>query len=288
MYLWVSTKDPGAVQAQVQGAYSTILPHGDRSFVPRVFGWANQFFGGHYRDYGPIDAGYHDFEHTLQGTLCLARILRGRHLAQAQPPLTQRHVELGILAILMHDTGYLRHSDDREGTGAKYTITHVERSAEFAAQFLADQGFAPSQIQSAQSMIRCTGLNVQLDTIPFADEAERILGFALATADLLGQMAAEDYVDKLPILHSEFVEAVHYTGNRNHFIGSFAGASDLIAKTPSFWEDIVKPRLNGTFLGLYRFLNDPYPSGPNPYVDRIEANIARIRRELGASSIKPA
>ena len=35
----------------------------------------------------------------------------------------------------------------------------------------------------------------------------RIVGFALGTADLLGQMAAPDYVDKLPVLYDEFVEA---------------------------------------------------------------------------------
>jgi hypothetical protein len=35
-------------------------------------------------------------------------------------------------------------------------------------------------------------------------------------------------------------------------------------------------------MGAYRFLNDPYPDGPNYYIDRIESNIARLRRELAA------
>jgi hypothetical protein len=49
-----------------------------------------------------------------------------------------------------------------------------------------------------------------------------------------------------------------------------------------FWENYVRNKINREFLGLYRFLNDPYPDGPNPYIDRIEANIARLRRELAA------
>ena len=29
--------------------------------------------------------------------------------------------------------------------------------------------------------------------------------------------------------------------------------------------------------GLYRFLSDPYPAGPNWYLERIEANMEKIR-----------
>jgi len=30
-------------------------------------------------------------------------------------------------------------------------------------------------------------------------------------------------------------------------------------------------------LGLWRFLNAPFPDGPNEYIGRIEANMQRIR-----------
>jgi hypothetical protein len=38
--------------------------------------------------------------------------------------------------------------------------------------------------------------------------------------------------------------------------------------------------LERDFGGLHRFLNDPYPDGPNPYVERIEAHMARLRQRL--------
>lgn len=280
MYLPVVTKDPTAVQVEVQAACWTMFPNADALFVPRAFGWAIECFTGNYRDYQAVDARYHDFEHTLQGTLCLARLLRGRHAAAAQPQLTQRMFQLSLLAILLHDTGYLKKRDDLDGTGAKYTVTHVQRSADFAAELLQEKGFAPGDIRAAQNMIRCTGVNAAMSVIPFQSEAEKVAGFAMGTADLLGQMAAEDYVDKLPILYAEFAEAAAFTKDRTHFISMFSSAADLMQKTPTFWEKFVRVKLDRDFGSLHQFLNDPYPSGPNSYFERIEANIERLRQRI--------
>lgn len=274
----VDTKDPHAVAAEVQAAFLTISPQGDPQFVPRIFGWATECFTGHYSDYQAVDARYHDFEHTLQGTLCLARLLRGRFLARAQPALPEPIVRLGLLAILLHDTGYLKKHGDTEGTGAKYTVTHVHRSTEFAAGLLRPKGFSPSDIAAVQNMIQCTGLEVNLTAIPFQSEEEALAGFALGTADLLGQMAAEDYVDKLPVLYTEFAEAMHFTRHADHFIAQFASAAELMDNTPSFWVNFVQKKLDRNFRGLHRFLNDPYPDGPNLYFERIAANMERLKR----------
>src|SRR6266567_2878226 len=235
MYPPVTTKDPMAVEVEVQMAYLMMFPAADPMFIPRAFGWVIECFTGNYKDYQPVDARYHDFEHTLQGTLCMARILRGRHLAGAQPPLTQRLFELGLLAMLLHDTGYLKRRGDTEGTGTKYTMVHVSRSAEFAGE-------------------------------------------------LLGQMAADDYVDKLPILYSEFAEAARFTKVKAHFIGMFSSAADLMQKTPTFWDKFVQMKLDRDFGGLHRFLNEPYPDGPNQYLERIEANMERLRGRVAATS----
>jgi hypothetical protein len=189
--------------------------------------------------------------------------------------------ELGMLAMLTHDTGYLKKRGDNEGTGAKYTLIHVDRSIQFAGELMRGHGFQIEEIQAVQNMIRCTGVNVKLDTIQFQSQLERIVGYALGTADLLGQMAASDYVDKLPILYLEFAEASrHSPDGKMKAGGFFTSAEDLLQKTPLFWEGYVRNKINRDFLGLYRCLNDPYPDGPNPYLQRIESNIARLSREL--------
>src|SRR6185436_690569 len=118
---------------------------------------------------------------------------QGYKKAHVSPELTPRMFELGLLAILLHDTGYLKKRADTEGTGAKYTLTHVARSADFAREFLASKGSPPEDIEAIRNMISCTGVNASLQAIPFGSELERTLGFALATADILGQMSARDY-----------------------------------------------------------------------------------------------
>jgi hypothetical protein len=284
MYSPVDTKDPTAVELEVQAAYRTMFPEADPLVVPRAFAWATACFSGNYQDYQAVDTVYHDFEHTLQGTLCLVRLLKGRHAAGAQPQFSPRMFQLALLAILLHDTGYLKKRSDNKGTGAKYTVTHVNRSAQFAALLLREKGFAPTEIKAVQNMISCTGVNAVLSVIPFQSEQEKIAGLALGTADLLGQMAAEDYVDKLPTLYAEFAEAARYSHDPTQFVALFSSAADLMKKTPGFWEKFVRVKLDSDFGGLHAFLNDPYPSGPNWYYERIEANVDRLRQRLALAT----
>ena len=51
-------------------------------------------------------------------------------------------------------------------------------------------------------------------------------------------------------------------------------------KTTVFWEKFVQRKLNRDFGGIHRYLNDPFPDGPNPYLKRIEANIERLRERV--------
>jgi hypothetical protein len=283
MFPAVATKDTAAVQHEVECVYGEMFPTGDVTFVPRAFGWALSCFSGGFPGYQAVDTAYHDVEHTMQGTLCMARLLLGRHRAGAVPELTRQDFELALLAILLHDSGYLKEAEDADGTGAKYTLTHVARSADFAGRFLSDKGFSEQQIGHVQNMICCTGVNADPRTIPFERESIRTAGFALVTADLLGQMAADDYVTKLPTLYGEFREAASFTGDASSFIAGFSGPEDLMRRTPDFWR-FVLGKLDSDFGGLYRYLAVPYPDGPNEYIQRVEGNIRRIAELCGASA----
>ena len=278
----VDTKDPGAVRAQVANIYQELFPGAPLQFIENAFTWTSDAFKGRYADFQPVDAKYHDLEHTLQGTLAFARLLKGYTQTNTKPELTQRAFELGLLAILLHDTGYLKNRGDAGGTGAKYTLVHVSRSAEFAQRLLSEKGFEPNEVRAVQNMIRCTGVNAELGSIPFTDELERQVGYALGTADLLGQMAATDYVEKLETLYQEFEESNRYSGKAGG-PGSFTSADDLRSKTPVFWEKYVLPKIETDFRGLYRFLADS--SGRNPYLEQVQKNISRLREQ---SKLAPA
>ena len=281
MPLDVETTDANAVQRRIARDYLWQFPAGDPDFVTRLFPQVVDCFAGRHPDYQAIDARYHDLEHTLQGALCFSTLIRRRAEVRALPALREETFQLGLLAILLHDTGYLKRRDDTTGTGAKYTAVHVNRSCDFAERFLEARSFTLRQIQSVQSMIRCTGLGANVSALQFQGEEERIAGYALGTADLLGQMAAADYPEKLPILFAEFAESAAYNAGRGGGGMTFESANDLIRKTPGFWTHYVLPKIEQDFLGLYRFLENP-ATGRNEYLDLIEANFARIRKTVAA------
>ena len=69
---------------------------------------------------------------------------------------------------------------------------------------------------------------------------------------------------------------------------AFSSAADLMQKTPMFWDKYVRRKLDGDFGGVYQFLNQPYPSGPNSYIDQIELNMNRLRQRMTTANAQPA
>jgi hypothetical protein len=283
----VDTKDPRAVQQEVQANYLATVPDGNPQFIPAAFGWALECFLGRYEDFQPIDAKYHDLEHTLQVTLCMSRLLKGRQGSGDTPIVDQHMLELGFLAILFHDSGYLKRRDDTEGTGAKYTLTHVSRSAIFAKHLLSKKKYGSSDILAVQNMIRCTGIDAKLEAIPFQSELEKIVGFALATSDFIGQMAAEDYIEKLPLLFTEFDESAKFNGEDIPPASRFESVDELLTKTPLFWMHYVKPKIENAFLGVHRYL-DLLPPDEGGYIANIQANIDRLKYQLQNGNLQSA
>lgn len=156
---------------------------------------------------------------------------------------------------------------------------HVLRSCSFAATYLPTLGVSLNEIGGVLGAIRCTGPTSKIEELTFQDPVERFIGCTLATADYLGQMAAADYPDELGFLYAEFKESYDYFNVPAHE-RIFKSAASLRQNTPEFWRKLVLPKLEKDFEGVYRFLASPYPHGPNPYIDAVEANIAIIERRL--------
>lgn len=277
MFPHTDTTNPIAVAQAVEEVQRRLYPGHPHTLVRQLFADVQAMFEGRYHDYLPIDLRYHDFQHTLQATLCMAELIAGRATAGAEPVLSARDFECGLAAVALHDTGYLKLRGDRTGTGAKYTYTHVLRSCSFAASYLPTLGFSREELNIALNAIGCTGPTSSLYPIAFGTAAERIVGSCVATADFLGQMAAPDYPDELGILYAEFEESDDFLRvPRDRRV--FKSADDLIARTPEFWHTHVLPKLNGAFEGVYRFLAEPFPDGPNRYLEAIERNLSQLQR----------
>ena len=283
MFPPIDTKSATAVAKAVRAIMAVTFPDASLQVTDRLFADVEAMFTGHYLDYQAVDLGYHDFEHTLQATLCFARLFAGRHVARAEPILSVRHFELGIAAALLHDTGYLKLRSDRTGTCAKYTRVHVLRSCGFAASYLPTVGFTLRDTEIVTGAIRCTGPVSKLARLYFNARADQLLGCMLVTADYLGQMAATDYPEELEMLFHEFRESDEYFHLPPEHC-AFQSAQELIEKTPDFWTQFVRPKLEKDFEGVFRFLAVPYPDGPNPYLDAIEHNIAIVRTRIAAGT----
>lgn len=276
----LDTSDSQAVGQCVAQLFATEFPAEDVSTISPWFAQVQRMFAGQYRNYQAMDTVYHDLDHTLQATLCWAQIILRRQQVKVHPSVSASDFLTGMVAILFHDLGYLKDRKDMVGTGAKFTFVHEQRSCEIAQIYLREVGWSQERIGKVQHLISCTGPRAQIGSIPFADEVEKVLGAAVCTADYLGQMSDAKYVQKLPPLFQEFEEADNYRGVPKEK-RLFQSADEILRKTPGFWQYVVLPKLEVDCLGVYRYLSDPYPDGPNPYVQKIEANIEKIRSLVG-------
>ena len=281
----VDTRSASAVSAAVKLLFAEMFPYATPDWLVPLFCDVDVFFSGRHPDYQASDLGYHDLEHTLQAALCFARLMAGRNRAGAAPAITLRQFEIGLAAVLLHDTGYLKLRFDLQGTGAKYTHTHVLRSCAFAASYLPRLGASLQDIQDVVAGIGCTGSQSEIGRLQFRAPLERTIGCCVATADYLAQMGAPDYPGELAVLFQEFQESDEYY-NVAAEKRCFASVDQLVAKTPDFWRNIVRPKLENEFEGVYRFLSSPYPLGPNAYLDSIKENMAEIEAQILASARK--
>lgn len=262
----INTKDPAATHKEVARIYEKQLGTAISDSITQTLEAIVALFDGRYPGYQKCDTKYHDLEHTLQAYLAAARIFDGRIKENSSTDLKEQ-METGLIASLGHDTGFIKETNDLKGTGAKYSLIHVDRSKSFMSVHLQKLGLKSPQIQCVNNAISCTGLESDLSKIPFISDEGRITGYIVGTADFLGQMSDPEYLKKLPSLFNEYQEGG---------VPGYSSAEDLIKKTPSFFEEFVMKRLTDDFHSVYQYLTNHF-GGKNTYIEGIQHNIEKIR-----------
>jgi len=261
--------DPQAVFEEVCRIVMALQAHFDFTALFRVFDDVVKLFGGEYPGYQKCNTSYHDLKHTTDCLIAMARLIHGASLQGLH--LSKRDTTLGLIAALLHDTGYIQSRDDLEGTGAKYTLVHIDRSIAFMEKYFAEQGFPARDLDYCRCCVRCTGLEMKIREIRFESAHHRSVGCMLGTADLLGQMADRTYLERLPFLYQEFLE-----GN----VSGFESELDLMKKTPAFWE-FTQQRMAGELGNMDRYMRDHFQMwwGLDRDLNRdtIEGNIAYLK-----------
>lgn len=276
----IDTKDPTAVAAATKELFSVAGWQGDFTLIERAFTDVARMFRGDFPGYQAIDMEYHDLDHTLQVTLCMAHLLKGRSESFAKPALKSRDWELAIISALLHDTGFLKEFGDDCGTGAKYTFEHEKRSCAFAQKYLPELGVTLAEIEDICAAVMCTGPRNRIDGATFEREEAGKIALLLVTADYLAQMSAPDYLEKLPKLYLEFVESFEREGIALED-RPYQSIDQLRAMTPGFWRKFVLPLLDDEAKGVYKYLSAN--GAPNPYLEAVEANLAELERQMEMS-----
>lgn len=276
----VQVSSPAAVRDAVHDLFAVTFPGMSFDKLWLAFYDFERLFDGRYPGYKGCDTTYHDVQHTLDMTLALARLVVG-YERSVEPPdrLGAARAQMAIVTSLFHDSGYIRHETrDKDFTnGAEFTLYHVSRSADFLRRYLPELGLA-KYVGVSSMIVHFTGYELDLDEIELDDPRDIICGHLIGTADMIAQMADRCYLEKCrDRLYKEFVVggvAVESAAPGEYMV-RYKSGTDLLKKTPAFYQQVMRGRLNSKFNRVYRYIEVLY-GGHNPYIEAIRNNITHL------------
>ena len=254
-----------SINKEVKNIFTIYYSETAYNLIENILFKIEKLFNGEFPGYNACNTDYHNFEHTLEVFLATARLIDGYNISNQV--ISQLTVSNMLIGALFHDVGFIQMSWDKEGTGAKYTTTHEERSIEFLEQHHSQFEVDVNDLESINRIISCTKLNLDINSLRFESAEERIGASIVATADLLGQMANRAYLEKLLFLYYEFKE-----GN----IMGFETEFDILKKTSEFYKITLK-RMTTLLLGVYKYaihhFHKRHDVNRNLYMDSIERQL---------------
>jgi hypothetical protein len=271
------------VRDAVLEIYAARYPGEDLAPLRRAFDEVKALFAGRYPGYLACDTLYHDQRHTLDMTLATARLIDGHdRVCAAADRLGARRAMFGVMVALLHDSGYIRrNSESGVENGAMFTKVHVSRSAEFLTGYLPTIGFT-QEANTAAQLTHFTGYELDFEQIGLKDAKDHMLGCIIGTSDLIAQMADRQYIEKCrDFLFLEFVwggiaREVQPDGRE---VVRYASPTDLVIKTPGFYQYLARPRIEKRLQGVDRYA-EAHLDGRNLYQEEIARNMEFLRETI--------
>jgi len=260
---------PDDIIKEVKHIISQVCTDYDYDFLDLAYRNIQKIFHGRFPGYKASNTSYHNLDHTMAVTLALMRIVHGMHVngKRFKPQI----IECGLIGSLFHDTGLIQRNSDQEGTGAKYTKFHEERSILFVQEYLNSVGRSEEMSRHCSQMIQCTKLSLSPGDLLFDSEEVRLMGYILGTADIIAQMADRVYLERLPLLFEELKEGG---------IPGYESTVDIFKQTVTFFREVIHKRLFQDFEGIVdtvRFhFQERWKIDQNLYTKAIENNINYI------------
>ena len=207
--------------------------HGDYGIVGQAFELVVDLFEGRVDGYGACNTRYHDLYHTLGVAQATARLVHAAHVSTGY--FDAEDMSLSVVAALFHDTGFLPSERDSAGTGAKYTSGHEARSITVLQSALWPLGVQHGFLDGCAQIVRCTALDTDPADVVFDRRETQLLGKIVAAADLLAQVADPVYLERLPFLYDEMVEAQ---------LTDAPSVQDFFERTQGFFAETYLPRMS--------------------------------------------
>lgn len=284
----VNVTDPHAVAEEVCRLMAGCCQGFDCELLTRAVTDFARLYSGEYPGRYACDTLYHDLQHTLDVTLAMARLAYGHERSEPQSArLGPERIQLGLIAALFHDAGYIRREGVEERAhGAEYTLTHVTRSGEFLAEYLPSVGLH-HLTEIARNLVHFTGYEQEIAQIDVPDERYRKLGKLLGTADLIAQLSDRCYLEKCrDRLYPEFVlggiARQRDEGDTSKTL--YSSPEDLLRKTPRYFDEFVRQRLIEKFDEVYRYAALCF-EGRDFYIEAIEKNVAFLEQLIASNRL---
>jgi hypothetical protein len=269
----VDTRDAEKVIEEVLRIFYYHYSEDSALRVRLAFSQVRSLFAGEFPGYRECLAEYHDFNHTMSVLLAASRLLDGYNIERVFLP-EEMAIQL-LLGALLHDTGYIQEDWDTDGTGAKYSRLHEQRSIEFLKRHAGVFEIEEPEIEPIVRLIQSTDLKTDFAMIIFPSEEEQDAGAILGSADILGQMSDRAYLEKLLFLYHEFREAG---------IPGYETEFDILKKTRDFYE-AVKGRLRDTYLHVFELAHhhfrERYEVNQNLYIVAVDRQMAYLDKIIG-------
>jgi hypothetical protein len=179
-----------------------------------------------------------------------------------------------------------RASESAVENGAVFTKIHVSRSADFLLRYLPAIGFGP-EADLASRLVHFTGYEMDVDDIKTSDPKDRLLGYMVGTADLIGQMSDRMYLEKCrEFLYQEFVlgSIAREKLPDGREIVRYSSPEDLIYKTPGFYEYVARDRIRRKLGAADRYAEAHF-DGPSLYQSEIDSNMGYLRDAIESADL---
>jgi hypothetical protein len=134
----------------------------------------------------------------------------------------------------------------------------------------------------AARLVHFTGYEMEIEAIRVEDARDRMIGFLVGTADLIGQMSDRMYLEKCrEFLYKEFVwgKIARERLPDGHEVVRYASPEDLIIKTPGFYEYVARTRIQKKLGSADRYAAAHF-DGPSPYQSEIDRNMDFLRQTI--------